>query len=238
MRHMSHDKAMPQIFAHRGVSSEFQENTIAAFAAARERGADGVELDVRRSADGQLVVHHDPRLADGRPINSLTTTELPDHVPSLQAAMEACSGVSVNVEIKNLPGEPDFDPESGIVPQVAQLLREIGRIDDVIVSSFNFSDISKMRMVNGDIATGWLVLDMEDIPTMLDHVTNGGHRAIHPPAARTTAGLVHAAHERGVKVNTWTVDAPGLMIELANNGVDAIITNDPATARLTLSRWA
>jgi glycerophosphoryl diester phosphodiesterase len=80
---------MTTIIAHRGASRAERENTLAAFARAGGLGADGVELDVRRTADDRLVVHHDPRLADGRVIVDTPARDLPGHIPSLEAALAA-----------------------------------------------------------------------------------------------------------------------------------------------------
>ncbi len=230
--------ATPLVLAHRGVSVEFPENTVEAFAAALSRGADGVELDVRRTADGALAVHHDPRLADGRAIVELAAADLPDHVPSLQAALAACVGQRVNIELKNIPGEPDFDPESTVADTTVRQVRDLGLVEAVIISSFNFADITRVRSIDADIATGWLVLDMPDPAAMVGHLVDGGHQALHSPAARTTVDHVKIAHDRGIEVNAWTVDDPALITELAEAGVDAVITNDPVTARATLQRWA
>ncbi|HLU41847.1 MAG TPA: glycerophosphodiester phosphodiesterase, partial [Microthrixaceae bacterium] len=71
------------VIAHRGASADHRENTIEAFHGAREQGADWVELDVRRSADGALVVHHDPVYADGRTVARVAADDRPDHVPLL-----------------------------------------------------------------------------------------------------------------------------------------------------------
>ena len=99
----------PLVIAHRGASVDRPENTVAAFAEARVQGADWVELDVRLSADGVLVVHHDAHLADGRLIRLVDSDDLPADVPSLAEAFEAAEGMGVNIEVKNLPGDPDFD---------------------------------------------------------------------------------------------------------------------------------
>ncbi|MCB0955889.1 MAG: glycerophosphodiester phosphodiesterase, partial [Ilumatobacter sp.] len=73
------------------------ENTVAAFRRAGEMGADAVELDVRRTADGVLVVHHNPHLADGRLIATTANRDLPPTVPTLGEALDACEGMWVNV---------------------------------------------------------------------------------------------------------------------------------------------
>lgn len=229
---------MPVVLAHRGVSSEFPENTLEAFGAARFRGADGVELDVRVTADGDLAVHHNPRLEDGRVIAQLTTSELPVEVPTLEAALHACEGLTVNIELKNLPGEPDFDPSSSIADRTVATVARLGLHSRVIVSSFNLGSLDRVRQLDPQIATGWLVVDVADLDEMLDRLVAGGHRAIHPPVGRTSAKLIEAAHGRGLQVNTWTIDDPIRIAQLAGDGVDAIITNVPDIARDALLRWA
>lgn len=229
------DPSSPAVLAHRGVSVEFPENTLEAFAAAASRGADGVELDVRRTQDGALVVHHDAHLVDGRVIITTAQADLPPSIPSLRAVLEVCDGLQINVEIKNVPGEPDFDAECTVAVDVVELIRSVQIVDRVIVSSFNYQDIQQVRAAGTDVATGWLVLDVPDIDGMLDFVISDGHQALHPPVDHTDAMVIDAAHARGILVNTWTVDDPVRIRELAVAGVDAVITNDPATARAALS---
>lgn len=225
----------PAVLAHRGVSSEFTENTIEAFVAATARGADGVELDVRRTGDGALVVHHDAHLADGRAIIATRRADLPGNVPSLAEVLAVCDGLVVNIEIKNAPGEVDFDEDCTVADDVVDLVRGLELVDRVIVSSFNYQDIQRVRSRDDDVATGWLVLDVADIDTMLDFAVAHGHRALHPPVDHTNPEVIAAAHARGILVNTWTVDDPVRIVELADHGVDAVITNDPAAARAALS---
>ena len=104
---------MTLVIAHRGSSKAEPENTLAAFRRAREDGADLVELDVRLTVDGALAVVHDPLLGDGRVVAETDSFDLPDHIPLLDAALEACAGLVVNVEIKSSPREPGFDPTAG-----------------------------------------------------------------------------------------------------------------------------
>ncbi|MCP4851204.1 MAG: glycerophosphodiester phosphodiesterase, partial [Actinomycetia bacterium] len=99
----------PLVVAHRGASYDRTENTVEAFVEARVQGADWVELDVRLSADDVLMVHHDAHLADGRLVREVRAADAPDHIPNLAEAFEACDGMGVNVEVKNLPGDPDHD---------------------------------------------------------------------------------------------------------------------------------
>src|SRR5574341_425387 len=102
----------PRILAHRGACLVARENTIDAFAQARALGADGIELDVHRSADGVLVVHHDPAAPEFGVLADHSLAEIRaglPHVPTLEESLDACAGLHVNVEVKNLPGDPDFD---------------------------------------------------------------------------------------------------------------------------------
>lgn len=218
---------MVSVFAHRGASGVARENTIAAFALAVAAGADGVELDVRRSADGALVVHHDAEIDGLGLIRDLRAAELPDWVPLLDQAVEACSGLEVNIEIKNLPTEPDFDPDEELAAQVAAFVVDGCLVERAIVSSFNLKAIERVRAAEPAVATGYLTLPIWDQRACLAQVRAGGHRALHPQHLAVNAELCRAARDEGVAVNTWTVDDPDRMLWLAEAGVDAIITNRP-----------
>ena len=126
---------MVEVLAHRGASRAARENTIDAFHLAAALGSDAVELDVRRTADGVLVVHHDPFLADGRSIVDANACDLPFHIPNLDSALDSCSEMWVNVEIKNDPQEPDFDPSDSIADRTIDALRARGQDDRWLISS-------------------------------------------------------------------------------------------------------
>ena len=203
-----------------------------AFRRAAAMGADGVELDVRRSADGQLVVHHDPRLADGRIIVETARRALPDHVPSLDEALDACDGMWVNVEIKNDPNEPDFDPSDAVAGEVAAALVRRGDPQRYLVSSFRRETIDASRAAAPVIPTAWLTvgIPLPDTDAVLDSLVASGHAALHPWVATLTSDLVGACHQRGLSVNTWTCDDPQRMAELVSWGIDGICTNVPDVA--------
>src|SRR5262249_37627094 len=107
----------PLVLGHRGASAVAPENTLAAFARARELGADGVELDVRRTADDVLLVHHDPEVDGFGVIVGSSFAELRaahPALPTLAEALDACRGLLVNAEIKCLPWEPDPDTDGHV----------------------------------------------------------------------------------------------------------------------------
>lgn len=219
---LSEPEIAPFVIAHRGASAVAPENTIPAFASARYLGADWVELDVRRTTDGALAVHHDEVLADGRAVASLRRVELPSHVALLGEALAACSPLGVNVEVK-----PHRD--LGVVEEVATVVRTWG--GETIISSFQAELVERSRLVAPELPTALLTL--QDPAAAIDACVAAGHRAVHPWDPTVDAALVDAAHAAGLVVNVWTVDDPERMLGLATMGVDGIVTNDVALARAT-----
>jgi glycerophosphoryl diester phosphodiesterase len=235
---------MVRIVAHRGASATHRENTLEAFRAAAEQGADGIELDVRLSGDQVLVVHHDAHLPDGRLIRALAVDELPDHVPTLGQALELAGDLWVNVEIKNLPDEPDYDAEHRISIAVAGLLTAHLAMseprdeapDRVMVSSFNVDSIEQIRRTDAGLPLALLVWGQADPASLVARAEAHGLQAIHPHDLLVDQHFVDRAHGAGLQVNVWTVDDPDRIRQLADLDVDGIITNDPAGALAALGR--
>jgi glycerophosphoryl diester phosphodiesterase len=217
-----------EVLAHRGASRIERENTIAAFRAAARIGADAVELDVRRCADGSLVVHHDAHLADGRAILDIAAADLPSHVPHLREALAACAPMWVNIEIKNDVTEPDFDRHDAIADRVLTALAELDEDDRWLVSSFRLETVDRCRVLNPRIRTAWLVEDVP--PDVIAIMVGRGHQALHPSVVAVTRSLVDACHGAGIAVNTWTCDDPQRMRQLIEWGIDGICTNVPDVA--------
>jgi glycerophosphoryl diester phosphodiesterase len=214
------------VIAHRGASRVERANTVAAFEKAVEQGSDGIELDVRRTVDGALVVHHDATLGDGRVIVHTPRSELPFYVPSLAEALDACSGAWVNLELKNDPGEPDFDPDDTVVDDVLAELRRRGPdAGPWLVSSFRLETVDRSHHVAPDVPTAWLVLAVEPATPAL--LAEHGHAAVHPAVDLVDADVVDRCHRAGLAVNTWTCNDPERARELAGWGVDGIITDVP-----------
>lgn len=226
---------MTLVLAHRGANRQAPENTLAAFTRAARLGADGVELDVRRTADGSLVVHHDAVTPAGL-LAGLTLREvrarLPE-VPTLGECLDACAPLLVNVEIKNLPADPDWDPSEAVADALVDLLAARGHRDRVLVSSFNLGSIDRVRELAPTVPTGLLTWGVDPLDG-LARAEAHGHTALHPDArtagASGTVAFVARAHDRGLLVNVWTVNAPGELARLAAAGVDAVITDVPDVA--------
>lgn len=219
---------MTQVIAHRGASRAEPENTLAAFSRAVELGADGIELDVRRTADDRLVVHHDPHLADGRTIRSVVRNEIPASVPDLVEALDACAGAFVNVEIKNDHGEPDFDPTDWVAHRLAVELEHRGAGVRWLISSFRLETLTRLRTLLPGVRTAWLTSALDD--DIVARTAAGGHVAVHPWVEAVTAESVRTAHAAGLAVNTWTCDDPVRIGQLIAWGVDGIFTDVPDVA--------
>ena len=222
------------IIAHRGASADYPENTLAAFRAAGPLGANWVELDVRRTADGALAVHHDAQLPDGRTIVELTAAELPEFVPSLAEALEACVPLGVNVEIKNSPQDVDFDPEAAMAAPVVDAIRACSQ--PIIVSCFHAPTLDRVRSEDASVATALLTFDLGDPEQVIAASAAACHVALHPFDRTVTRELVELAHDTQLAVNVWTVDDPARIEALAEMGVDGIVTNVPDVAAAVLGR--
>jgi glycerophosphoryl diester phosphodiesterase len=240
----------PIVVAHRGASAAYPENTLPSFQGAVEAGADVVELDVRLTSDGEAVILHDLDVAsttDGSGfVHTMTLRDVkrldasggqgsPVEVPTLREALELLSGkAGINIEIKNLPGEPSFDsPREAAADAVVGLLHETAFPGTVLVSSFNWLSIERIQDLDPVIATGFLTTAAMDPWASLVYAASRGHTFVLPQApALIHAGepFIREAHDEGIQVGTWTVDDPDAIRRLFEMGVDAIATNDPATA--------
>lgn len=238
----------PLVVAHRGASAHHPENTLEAFEAALVDGADAVELDVRLTADGVPVLLHDSEVGvvtDGSgPVHGLTLAEVKRlrvggpggaEVATFEEALGLLSGrASVDVEIKNLPGETAFDsPREAIVEAVVETVHRTAYVGQVLISSFNWLSIERARELLPDADTGFLTISAIDPRAALVYARQRGHAYVLPNVeALLQAGraFVDEAHASGVRVGTWTVDEPDRLETLFGWGVDAVASNVPARA--------
>jgi glycerophosphoryl diester phosphodiesterase len=218
-----------------------RENTAAAFREAFARGADAVEMDVRRSADGVLVIYHDAVLPDGRPIVETPLVEISrisPWVPRLEEAIAACAGMWINLEIKNSPDEPDWDPECRTAHAVSSAIRDLGIARRVLVSSFHADTITVIAGVLPGVPTGRLVTPGTDPLRAVAGAAAAGRTTVHlhrSDVAGDEAGdVMEAAAEQGLLVFVWTVDEPATVVRLAAAGAAGIITNRPDQTRSAL----
>lgn len=219
----------PVVVGHRGALRCAPENTPAAFSAAAEAGAQWVELDVRRAADG-LAVRHDPRLPDGRAVVDVGLGELARlGVWSLPEVLSALPDeLGLDVEVKNLPLEPGFDRRDAIVAEVAGLLGPLTGTRPLCTSSFNPRTVAALVA-----ALPWVPAGL--VCGRLVPARQAGHLArrvgarvacVHVSAPRLDAAAVAAMHAAGLAVLVWTVDDVACARRLTEWGVDALCTNE------------
>jgi glycerophosphoryl diester phosphodiesterase len=217
---------MTRVFAHRGDATGAKENTLAAFLAAVGAGVDGVELDVRRSADGAIVVHHDAVLDGLGSICDLRVRDLPDDVTLLSDAMTVLDPLIVNVEIKNDPTDPGFDPSGSLGHDVVAVLEDGGDLERVVVSSFDLPTLDAVRQASASVAVGWLLRSTVDPRAALEVAVDHALGALHPWVLTVDAEAVASVHAAGLEIATWTVNARHDLEQVARLGVDAVITDD------------
>lgn len=223
----------PAIVGHRGVRRpELLENTPAAFAAAVAEGADWIELDVRRSADGALVLYHNGWTPDGVAVVDRTAAELVElGLATFVEALEQLAGdVGLNVEVKNFPGEPDYDVEDAIVPIVADILAPLVGTRPLMTSSFNPLTVGRLVETLPEVPCGLIHFNTLSIRQAAVIGREQGATALSPQVGSPAldADGVAAVHAEGMSVLVWTVNDPAAATELAAAGVDALCTDDPA----------
>jgi len=229
------------VWAHRGDSAHAPENTMLAFDKARAAGADGIELDVRFDADHNVVVFHDSQLArlTGLPgrMEQLSATERAklrvggEPVPLL-AEVLAELDLEIDVEIK----AHKIGRMSALVAATARVIKDSGRADQVLVSSFDPVSLIQLHRHLPDVAIAYLFHDEQQLPLRRGWVGRWiGASVLHPQHTLCTPERVKAWHTAGLPINAWTVDDRAELERLAGLGIDGVFSNDPAHAIAVLS---
>jgi len=229
------------VIAHRGSSVRAPENTLKAFAAALEDGADGIEFDVRLTADHRAVLMHDDDIARttngaGR-VSEMTFDELRgfdagggERVSALEEALALIRGeVAIVAEIKGAFGGTNLIDGAAVARAVLPM---IAGVPSLTVSSFDPGAIAVVRAAAADIPTAITIGGSSELDWGLQLAIEAGHAQVHVPAERVEASFVARVHESQRAVLAYTVnDAPHAR-ELQAMGVDGIFTDDPAAIRL------
>lgn len=214
----------PLRIAHRGMPRRIRENTLASFAAALAAGADGIELDVHATADGVVIVHHDPAVAGVGEIARTAWQELRHgaaarglEIPTLSEVCELVGDrAELFVEIKG----------SGIERKVARVLAE--HRGPYAVHSFDHLTIRRLSQIDRRLRLG--LLFEERVPDIAAVLAANGARDAWPEHAVVDARLVDAVHGAGGRVIAWTVNDPRELARLAALDVDGLCTDDVSLA--------
>jgi len=219
----------PLIIAHRGEPGR-RENTVAGFLAGVRRGAEWIEFDVHRTADGAVVVHHDFDLG-GQAIARLTLKQAKlqarrfKHIalPTLDEVLEGVpEHVGLGVEIK----------APGIGRAVLRVLARYRAVERALVSSFHWPTVRALADLRPRVRTGLLTCSR-----LLDPVGDLGRARAHALCQEHTLAdrqLVRAVHRAGLEIHVWTANAPADLRRMMALGVDGIITDYPARLRRLL----
>jgi glycerophosphoryl diester phosphodiesterase len=201
------------------------ENTLPAFQRAVELRADACELDVHRTADGVIVVHHDATLADGTPITSLRATELAERtargvpIPTLNEVFEAIGDrLRLYCELKG------HGTAEGTLAVIARHARTAAA-----VHAFDHRQVQLAGQLAPAVPRGVL-----EVSYPIDHTVSARSvdaRDCWRQAECIDEAFIRAAHAEGRRVIAWTVNTAATMARLAAWGVDAICTDDVALAR-------
>ncbi|MDX9992808.1 MAG: glycerophosphodiester phosphodiesterase family protein [Anaerolineales bacterium] len=240
----------PTVFAHRGASAHAPENTLAAFQLAVEQGADAIEFDVKLSADGHVIVHHDATLertttGTGK-IGTYSLAELKkleagawfgeawrgERIPTLAEIFETVgSKLLMNIELTNYA-----TPFDKLVDKVAELVKRYQMEDRILYSSFLPHNLMRAGALTPGLPraqlalpgpAGWWQRRWGNLLSL---------QAEHPFSGDVSAASVARAHARARRVHVWTVNAPDEMRRLQALGVDGIFTDDPQLALTVFGR--
>lgn len=226
--------------AHRGASAERPENTLPAFRLALRQGADGIETDVHQTLDGELVVFHDSGLhrltGFKKRIRELSLAEIKTltirlkqggvlkygRIPTLDEVIALIKGkVFLNLEIKE-----GSDTYPGIERKIVILIKRRKMTSRVIISSFDFSILKTLRLLNREIRLG-LLTRLEEPSEILRAARTIRAGSIHIAARRVSPALIRLAHRNNIPVYIYTVNAPRSMTRFRNMGVDGFFTDFP-----------
>lgn len=216
------------VIAHRGASGSELENSLAAFRTAAPEGADGVELDVHATADGELIVHHDEtvngvhiadstaraitalRLANGEPVPTLT-----------QALAAIAPGLQAFVEVKSLAARLD--------ERLFEILDRGPNPAGYAIHSFDHRIVRRLGEKRPNLPCG--VLSSSHPIRPLAALQDAGASILWQERSVTDEALVRTVHSDGARIFVWTVDEPADLARFVAWGVDGLCTNFPARAR-------
>lgn len=238
-----------QIWAHRGASFYAPENTLEAFDIAVKQKADGIELDVQLSKDGELVVIHDEtidRVSNGRGfVKDYTLKELKQfnvaklfpqfgisRIPTLEEVYRLLkpTNLIINVELKT-----EIIFYKGIEEKLIKLAKNMDMEDRIIYSSFNHYSLLNLRKLKNDVKIGLLFSNI--FVDVLDYAVKLKADALHPIGYMLRLpGFIEECKAKNMKLHVWTIDNEEEIKLLNEIGVDAIITNKPVIARMIIGK--
>lgn len=221
------------VIGHRGAPAEAPENSLAAFDAAWDAGADAIETDVRITRDGALVLAHDDAWPGGGRISEMTVPELRARgsIVLLEELLAAAAGRRLFLECK---GVFTIDRVVSAEPAARAMVPLLAGLPDVTVSSFDPTAIATVRTLAPELPVGLGCADLFPPQTIIDLAASSGYEQVHPSDNVVTPGVVVAARAVGVELFVWTVNDAARAIALREMGVAGVFTDDPRRIREAL----
>lgn len=236
-----------KVLAHRGYSGKYPENTMLAFRKAVEAGADGIELDVHLTRDGELVVFHDDsveRTTDGigeirnlnykelRTLNAAKLFSDQFSAEKIPAFEEYCQWAKEQPIVTNVEIKTDNCYYAGIEDKTWDMIVKYGLEDRVILSSFNHLSLLRLKeILPSQVQLGALVLEEGGIRTYPgDYCRMAGFHAWHPPFEVLNDENIKNCQDQGVDINVWTVNELDDVKKLHAWNCTSVITNYPEMA--------
>lgn len=229
------DNKRSLIIAHRGFTQGHVENTLEAVEAAIRLGCDGIEVDLRMTRDGELVIFHDKtlqRLAGTEDVvEELTASGIRKIVlprgarlPTLEELLDLVrERALLNLEIKTVRFW-----SSSVEKKLVQTLRSFRLSSSILVSSFHPFALRRLRKIAPDLKRGYLIADRyartRYRPLLAKMI---GPFSLNASLEMTTSEWVAAAHQAGMRIFVWTVNDPNDMRRLVEIGVDGIFSDRP-----------
>lgn len=230
----------PNIIAHRGNSNAAPENTLSALSSAIDVKADGAEIDVRMTKDGEIVLMHDSKLLRTAGVNShvnqLNYSELSDidvgswfspefkgeRIPTLMEALDLCKDkLNLMIEVKS-----DKNKEHEIAKKVLENVEAMGMEDDVIIASFNPKVLDEVKKYNKKIPTCLILRFAYGNIEEMEYVD------IFSIESRfMQIKLLQSIQNKGKSMIVWNVSESNQIASLNHLDIDAIIIGDPIRAR-------
>jgi glycerophosphoryl diester phosphodiesterase len=248
------DPPRPRLFGHRGASGHYPENTLPAFLAALEAGLTYLEMDVRATCDGHVVVHHDADLrrtcGDKRRVIEITLADLKTldagygfstdrgrnfpfrnqglTIPTLEEVLHQCAGAFFNIEVKQ--------ESPAIEERVLEVISRSGKESHVLLAAETHTVLKRLRPLCAGIPTS---LSYQEAAEFIRWVKGGCRQEYHPPGQAlqipekyrwhrlVSPRNLEAAHRSGLEVHVWTINRLKDMSRLLDMGVDGIMSDYP-----------
>ena len=235
-------------FAHRGFSGKYPENTMLAFQKAYEAGADGIELDVQLTKDGQVVVIHDEKVDRTTNGTGLVRDYTLEELRKLDASYiytgemgfnpiptfeEYCAWVAGTDLVTNVELKTGVYPYPGIEEKVWELLQKYQLEEKVIISSFNHFSVLRMKELAPSLKYGLLEESWLLAPGA--YVASAGVACYHPYHGSLTADTVAEVKSHHIEINTFTVNDEDSVRRLRAFGIDIVICNFPDMVKRVLA---